>query len=433
MSFLPRAVANLNIAKHFPARRIECLDGQQTALNWIKLCYLYSEDVPPSSSIVFILGFRHSLFPLCGKTLLVLENSMPAKAKDHTILVAIIGAAATIIVGVLGYIGVPGHSDPKVDYTFIVRSVTRQPLPDVEVSIAAGHGVPQYIRTDSEGLFNVSLPENTLNITLDVDTVGYLPYDRVLQPSRTGSQIIELTPTQTGRSTNGPGSPGANGAHGSSNDSSAVAAYIASIGEQSDPEARAALVYGLDTNVPPDLAVPVAIHYAIPAGSPADATEQPVIDAAVRVLGRLKESGRRALLNIRQQNELPDSDIAGAILGDQTKVRVRISGVDDFADLSVNGVPVGSRLTFGQDSGWLDITSDLSRSSPNALKMLITNGPAGGFGGRLQISAGTDQYDSGAIDQNRCPCNAPAFDIESTITFVNGGAPRISATKVTFF
>jgi hypothetical protein len=221
--------------------------------------------------------------------------------------------------------------------------------------------------------------------------------------------------------------------HTSTVDPMIIASYISWIASQSDPGARASMIDGLDIAVPPAQAVRTAMQYAVPKNWLVDPSEKPVFDAAIRVLKRMKEPGREALMEIRQGTAMPAADIAGAILGDSARVWVRISLVDDFADLSVNGIPIGRRLTFGQDSGWLDVTGNFMPDKINNLKLLITNGPAGGSGGKLQISAGTEQYDSGLIYLDRCPCDAPAFDIESKISPSKSGTVRIFDAKINYF
>jgi pimeloyl-ACP methyl ester carboxylesterase len=212
-----------------------------------------------------------------------------------------------------------------------------------------------------------------------------------------------------------------------------AATYIASISRESDPEARAALVEGLDIAVPPSMAVTTAMHYAAAKDWSVSPQEKAVFDAAIRVLKRLKVPGHQALLDIQHGNSMPDADIAAAILGAKAKVNVRVSSIDDFGDLTINGILTVKRFGFQQDSGWLDVTSKLALDQVNDLKLMITNGPAGGFGGRLQISAGTEQYDSGIIAQNRCPCDAPAFDIDSKINPSASGAVRIFETKINYY
>jgi hypothetical protein len=74
-------------------------------------------------------------------------------------------------------------------------------------------------------------------------------------------------------------------------------------------------------------------------------------------------------------------------------------------------------LTFGGDSGWIDITNKLKinniheAADINRLEFLVINSPCGGFGGRFQISAGTEQYDTGSYANPNCPCNKAAFTI----------------------
>lgn len=120
---------------------------------------------------------------------------MPPKPKEHPILVALIGAAAAITVGILSYLGATGgFSDSTFDYTGVVRNVTKQPVAFAKVGIAEDQKVPQHVLTDSEGVFHVRLLKKTLSVHVEVQAEGYEPYSLTVQPSRTGSEDILLTP-----------------------------------------------------------------------------------------------------------------------------------------------------------------------------------------------------------------------------------------------
>jgi hypothetical protein len=122
------------------------------------------------------------------------------------------------------------------------------------------------------------------------------------------------------------------------------------------------------------------------------------------------------LREVSQSDVIPDREIARALLGEKTNVYFRASEIDDFGDVTLNGVPLIDQLTFGGDSGWIRISDKLlkvgggnSPTESNKLVFLITNGPAGGFGGRFQVSAGLQQYDTGPYTNPGCPCNKPAL------------------------
>jgi hypothetical protein len=194
--------------------------------------------------------------------------------------------------------------------------------------------------------------------------------------------------------------------------------YLKDLVVQTDPQKRAELVAALDTALQPQDAVPIAMHYAQPIQNQAVARE------AIAVLRRLakQDLGKQKIRSIASGAVLPDSDIAKAILGDDIRIRARASQIDDFGDLILNVIHsaqysahserIVPQLTLGQDSGWIDFTDKLQPRAENVLEFLVTNGKYGGFNGRLQISMGTQQYDSGIVGHPEGPpYSGPAFYI----------------------
>jgi hypothetical protein len=143
--------------------------------------------------------------------------------------------------------------------------------------------------------------------------------------------------------------------------------------------------------------------------------DQKVFSRAILLAEHLKSSASSQLVQLRDSQIMPDKEVARGILGGPVRVFVRASSIDDFADMKLNGEPIGRRLTFLEDSGWIDITGRLrvgnAQASVNELTFVIINGPAGGYGGRFQISAGVQQYDTGPYSVNACPCNKEAFRV----------------------
>jgi hypothetical protein len=125
----------------------------------------------------------------------------------------------------------------------------------------------------------------------------------------------------------------------------------------------------------------------------------------------LKGTAAGSLKEMIQTDDFQKNEVIKGILGERTEVYIRASGIDDFGDLTLNGQPLFPELKFGEDSGWVLITHKLK--SNNDLVFLVANGPYGGFGGRLQISAGLQQYDTGPYANPNCPCNKKAFTIEA--------------------
>jgi hypothetical protein len=191
-----------------------------------------------------------------------------------------------------------------------------------------------------------------------------------------------------------------------------TATYVNQIVSQKEVAPRAELVGALDLSLKPEDAIPIAIRYARPDQDPA------VVAQAIKVLQRLKNSGRATLREIENSSAMPDASIAEAILGENIHIKVRISQIDDFGALYINVAnqeahhrQISPSMQYGQDSGWMDITGQLVPGVQNLLLFKVFNGPYGGSSGRLEISDGTQQYDSHIVRLPGCPCDADAFFI----------------------
>ncbi|MGH9747638.1 MAG: hypothetical protein ACRD59_16200 [Candidatus Acidiferrales bacterium] len=142
--------------------------------------------------------------------------------------------------------------------------------------------------------------------------------------------------------------------------------------------------------------------------------------AAIRALGELHEN---ALLKDAALRSLTpaESDEIKKQLGIVLKnIRVRVSDIDDFGKVIVNGVEILS-VSGTEDSGWRDITSNF-QPGKNTLIFRLINGPYGGYSGRFRLmAAGGREYDSGKIARDACPCNGPVFDISSEIDLESDG------------
>jgi hypothetical protein len=187
-----------------------------------------------------------------------------------------------------------------------------------------------------------------------------------------------------------------------------------------DDERRATLIANLDLAVP-DHAIRIAAHYAFSDNSPKVRRE------AIQMLGKFAD-GRPVLTRISGGSVLPESHLAEIALGQQVKeVRARISDIDDFGRLLVNDTVV-AEVRFGNDSGWINLTSHL-KPGENRIDFFLDNGPHGGWSGRLQVSAGEHQYDSTTLTKNACPCNAPVFQIRVLVVVGKDGKIDSLAAK----
>ncbi len=167
------------------------------------------------------------------------------------------------------------------------------------------------------------------------------------------------------------------------------AAYLNKIISTTTEHDRANLIDDLDIALEPSYAVPIALRFAYPNNYGPNVVGQ----SALRVLERMKVSGRPQLEAIASSEALPESEIAKGLLGRRVRLLVRASDIDDYANVKLNGVALFPALKFGEDSGWVDVTYKLVPGSTAAVYFDVDNGPYGGCGGRLRISAGIQQLD----------------------------------------
>jgi hypothetical protein len=136
---------------------------------------------------------------------------------------------------------------------------------------------------------------------------------------------------------------------------------------------------------------------------------------AILMAGHLKGTSAFILKAMNPSGDFQKGEVIKGILGERTDVYIRTSDIDDFGAVTLNGRPLFPEQKFGEDSGWVRI-NDRLKVGDNDLVFLVTNGLYGGFGGRLRISAGLQQYDTGPYADPNCPCNKQAFKIEAHMT-----------------
>lgn len=188
-----------------------------------------------------------------------------------------------------------------------------------------------------------------------------------------------------------------------------VSDYVKEIATHQDVGQRAELLSALDLAISADQAVPIAMHYAVGTRTCDPSGSRPVFDRSIQVLQRIKEKATAQLRVIQGAALGPDGDIASAILGGKISVKVRVSQVNDSTQLQLNQVVQPDfNLTFGQDSGWVDITNRLAPGS-TSLILVVTNCSA-----RLEVSAGTQQFDS-SLMQSDCQPGSPRYWISGSI------------------
>jgi hypothetical protein len=200
--------------------------------------------------------------------------------------------------------------------------------------------------------------------------------------------------------------------------------YLKAIADaHSDDDKRARLVASAGLAIPDDAGI-IAKYYAVK-----DQSDK-VREAAIDVLAEQHEDG--ALTTIASSGRLPDADHAKQKLGVVVKnIRVRLSDIDDFGKVVVNGKEVLNQS--GHDSAWEDVTSAF-HSGSNEVVFTLRNGPFGGFSRRFQLIAGCLVYDSGTLRSNSCPRNAPAFEIRLQVQVSTmGQVEKITGMPVKFF
>jgi hypothetical protein len=203
--------------------------------------------------------------------------------------------------------------------------------------------------------------------------------------------------------------------------------YVMEIAK-ADRHRRGELLGALDLSVRSADAIPIALHYAVSARTGAPSTERSIYDRSIEVLERLSLSAdnRPTLERVKRISPEPDADITAGVLGDELHVRVRGSQIDDTATLTINGQP-RLNLSFGQDSGWVDITPYL-RDGDNHFVFKVFN-DGGGAGGRLEISAGTQQYDTSDVGCYPSIEHSPAFLFSGKIR-VEGNVNKNGSAKL---
>ena len=223
-----------------------------------------------------------------------------------------------------------------------------------------------------------------------------------------------------------------------------ISDYAGKLDGAVNSERRVELLGHMVSALQPDESIRLAMDYAHPPSAMYDWDEKDLaakdkydgkkleFDTALQVLNRLKKDGVDELRRMSKTDIMPDKEIARALLGQPTRVWVKASGIDDWGDLNLNGKQIVPRLAFQQDSGWIDITKNLE-AGDNFIEFIVSNGDFGGFGGRLQISAGLQQYDTGLYLKRTCPCKKPAFGVSAHIKLRPNGYPQLLDMDFTQF
>lgn len=192
-------------------------------------------------------------------------------------------------------------------------------------------------------------------------------------------------------------------------DRAQFAEYLRLISEaHSEDERRASLIGALDLAVP-DYKGQVAEHYVV------RDTSSKVREAAIKVLASTS-SGRKFLAD-RLSESIPEEDrvaIMRSLGREVPDVRVRLFEVDDLGKVLINGQEL-LQVSWGNDSGWVDVTKLMKPGTKNKIVGEIYNSPYGGWAGHLQVSAAGKIIDSGQIGRHSCPCGAKAAEIEVSI------------------
>lgn len=144
---------------------------------------------------------------------------------------------------------------------------------------------------------------------------------------------------------------------------------------------------------------------------------------AIRVLSSFPEGILRVKEFASQSADKSVATQVNARASEPSDLLARISEIDDLGVLKLNGRDV-LKATFPNDSGWVDIRWALHDGVNNG-EFAITNGPFGGWAGRIQISAGGSSIDR-KYGRDACPCNGQAFKVSISITVTNGRVKTVS-------
>jgi hypothetical protein len=213
-----------------------------------------------------------------------------------------------------------------------------------------------------------------------------------------------------------------------------VTAFLSLLRDETKPERRAELLGDMEAALTSGAAVKVAIDYAHPpfdffewpprnAEDPAYSGAKIVSDRAMEVLDHLKDDkeGEKELRQISQSAVMPDREVAKGILGSRSNVWLRVSMVDDLGELFVYNVDpflitantprtrLYHEMTLFEDSRWISVSPYL-RTGDNTLFFYVSNN-GGPCSGRLQLSAGAQQYDTGPYYRRDCPVSQSAFSV----------------------
>lgn len=110
------------------------------------------------------------------------------------IVVAAIGATATVVVGYWQFYPKDNKSSSKDFVGRVVDAKTEQKLRGAKISLEAD-GAPPVIYTDSEGVFSFPLKNPDVLVRIRVETDGYEKFDRRIKPSsKSDIEEVRLAP-----------------------------------------------------------------------------------------------------------------------------------------------------------------------------------------------------------------------------------------------
>lgn len=110
------------------------------------------------------------------------------------IIVALITAVGAILVPVVqGIFNAPKSLiKPTIPFSGIVRDDSGKPVSQAKVTIAEDQGVPQVVRTDSDGIFHLEMLADSRSLRLTIDADGFSSLTKDASVRRTGPEEIYL-------------------------------------------------------------------------------------------------------------------------------------------------------------------------------------------------------------------------------------------------
>jgi hypothetical protein len=171
-------------------------------------------------------------------------------------------------------------------------------------------------------------------------------------------------------------------------------------------DGKASLVGAIDIVTDANSAVALALRYAYPNKNENEWSNK-VSDAALAVLKRERIKGKKQLLAISHETDTQGDGFVrgqiatGLVSGRDQRLFLRVSDIKGSAEVRVDYSQATVWME-GAPTGWVELTKQV-HPGKNRIEVVVNGNPSGSpCGVRLQLSAGTQQYDR-SIVLRECP------------------------------